>query len=393
MNKKQIQLSLITLLFLTSNIFAQEKTENQTKLKVGGYFKADFISSVYNNGEVIKSNALNSFHIPGLVPVGEIDKNSSSNFHVKESRINLNINSYVNNKAIRAFAEIDFMLSPSGNNIVSNSYSPRLRHFFIEYDYFLIGQTWSTFMIVTLPDDLDFMGAAEGVVFNRQPQLRYSTKNGWQFSLENPSTTYLNQEGKKVTGNYEFVPDAVVRKNFSGYWGSFSVSTIFRNLTFKENDTKQNHLGYGISTGGKLNIGEKDKLSFSLSGGKGIGRYLAVNFITGGVYGINNNPGNEFETNPVTFETIPVINGYFSYQHHWNDKWKSNVNYSALYSDNPDNIADSANKSAWSASGNILYSPAKKLMIGMEYMHAYRQIQSGDEGSMDRIQLSAKYSF
>ncbi len=88
-----------------------------------------------------------------------------------------------------------------------------------------------------------------------------------------------------------------------------------------------------------------------------------------------------------------MINGYFSYLHHRSKKWKSSVSYSTLYSSNPDHIAGSANKNAWSASGNIMFTPVKNLLIGAEIMHAYRQIQNGDEGSMDRLQFSAKYSF
>jgi hypothetical protein len=241
-------------------------------------------------------------------------------------------------------------------------------------------------MIVIIPDELDFVGASEGVSFNRQPQLRYSTKSGWQFSLENPSTTYLNDAGTKMIGNVELIPDAVIRKNFNGDWGTFSVSTIFRSLTIKENNNKQSHLGYGFSTGGKFNVGSKDDIRFSVSGGKGVGRYLALNFITSGVYSNINDLEGEFET-------IPMINGYFSYLHHWSKKWKSSVSYSTLYSSNPDHIAGSANKNAWSASGNIMFTPVKNLLIGAEIMHAYRQIQNGDEGSMDRLQFSAKYSF
>jgi hypothetical protein len=43
-------------------------------------------------------------------------------------------------------------------------------------------------MTVIFPDDLDFGGAAEAIVFNRQSQVRYST-NDWRFALELPETT------------------------------------------------------------------------------------------------------------------------------------------------------------------------------------------------------------
>ena len=42
---------------------------------------------------------------------------------------------------------------------------------------------------------------------------------------------------------------------------------------------------------------------------------------------------------------------------------------------------------------NLFYSPIPKLDIGAEYRWAQREIQSGDEGTLDRFQLTSKYSF
>ena len=51
------------------------------------------------------------------------------------------------------------------------------------------------------------------------------------------------------------------------------------------------------------------------------------------------------------------------------------------------------NKSAWSASVNVIYSPVPGIDFGIEYMHAQRKLQDDTRGSMDRFQFSGKYAF
>ena len=65
------------------------------------------------------------------------------------------------------------------------------------YANWLFGQTWTTFQILDLPEDLDFAGAADGIIFNRQPLIRY-TMGDWQFAVENAETT-LDPNGELLT--------------------------------------------------------------------------------------------------------------------------------------------------------------------------------------------------
>lgn len=162
----------LILMLLTSLFVSVAGAE--TEFKYGGYIKADMLASDYQDGDVGAGSALRDFHLPSLIPVGGEGGGYEVDFHAKESRFNLGtVSDLENGKQVKTYFELDFMLSDAGNDRVSNSYQPRMRHAYFAYDKFLFGQTWSTFMIVTLPDDLDFVGAAEGVVFVRQPQFRY----------------------------------------------------------------------------------------------------------------------------------------------------------------------------------------------------------------------------
>jgi hypothetical protein len=49
------------------------------------------------------------------------------------------------------------------------------------------------------------------------------------------------------------------------------------------------------------------------------------------------------------------------------------------------------NTSSWTT--NLIYQAAKKLMFGIEYKFANREVESGLEGDMNRLQFSAKYDF
>lgn len=368
-------------------LFTINSLKAQTTFKVGGFAKFDFINTQYQNGDP-GGSAIGDFHIPSLIPVGGDQEFYENKFHIKESRFNFDISGEHNGKKLRGFMEFDFMLSPGGDERVSNSWNPRIRHFYFEYDKWLFGQAWSTFMIVVLPDDLDFTGAGEGIVFQRQPQIRYTlpAANGnWQFSLENPFFTITpDNTGGRITSTVGF-PDAVIRKNFKGDWGTYSVAAIGRGINSTDStDSRIWTPGFGITTGGKLKVGNRDDVRFTLTAGQGLGRYIAINFINGAEYDPAENKIN----------TISSFNAYLAYLHHWTDKLRSSFNASVFFG-GEDNTIDAAtsNKSAQSYSANLLYAPGKSLMFGVEFMHAIRELQNGTKGSMNRLQFSARYSF
>lgn len=371
--------------FLLLNLFLAVASAD-TEFKFGGYIKADMIISDYLDGDVEPGNALRDFHLPSLIPVGSEGRGYEVDFHAKESRFNLGTTTDLKNgKQIKAFFEMDFLLSDSGDERVSNSYQPRLRHAYFSYDKFLFGQTWSTFMIVTLPDDLDFIGAAEGVVFVRQAQFRYSS-GPWQFALENPGTTttpYLG--GARVNSDSNSFPDFVARYNFGGEWGALSIAGILRQLSYEDPaaNIDSTTSGYGVSFGGKIKVNTSDDLRFVATSGNGLGCYVALNFVNCTVLDANNE-----------LETIGTTNGYVAYLHHWNYRWRSSFNVSAFEADNNvDLTGASVNQSAGSVSFNLLYSPDPNLTFGVEFMRADRALEDGTSGSFNRIQFSAKYSF
>lgn len=373
---------ILSLILTVSQLYAQEETTSS--LKYGGFIKTDFLSTWYQNGSVGETSPLRDFHFPGAVPVGDKDQTFDLSAHIKESRFNFDYQKYIGSHHLRAFIEFDFMLSPGGNEKVSNSFSPRVRHAYFTWNGLLVGQTWSTFAIINYPDELDFVGAMDGVVFVRQPMIQYKV-NSWVFALENPETVYAQYQGSAgAVGEQEIFPDFIVRKDFSSENASWSVAAIGRVLHVKDS-IASTAIGYGVNTGGIVKVGSRgDDLRMSMAFGQGLGRYKAAAFLPDAVLDVDG------ELNPIT-----SLIGFIAYNHYWKPKTlSSSVSLSGVTAfHDEDLVGGTINKSSYSASGNIQWRPLQGLLFGVEYMYGCRTLQNDTDGAFHRLQFSGKYVF
>ena len=364
---------------------AEAEKAHKHSYKFGGYVKADVIYSDYSGGSVSSGSAGRDFYIPATVPVGD-NGESYLDFHAKESRINFKSTHLLDNGAkLGTFVEMDFLLSGHGDERISNSYNPRLRHAFLTYNKWLFGQTWMTFFNVgALPENLDFVGPAESTIFGRQVMIRY-TSGPWQFAVENPETTVTPFGGGRIVADDNKLPDGVVRYNFKGDWGSFTAAGILRQLAYenKAAGIDDKTTGYGISVSGKFMFFGKDDFRWMASYGKGMGRYLGLNIANGAVLDENG-------------ELHAIKSGgiFGSYRHFWNEKWRSNLTLGYASIDNDVQWTGlGVTKNASSVHVNLIYNPLPKLDFGIEFMYADREIESGTDGDLTRIQFSAKYAY
>jgi hypothetical protein len=363
---------------------AEAEKEHKHNFKFGGYVKTDVIFSSYGNGSVASASVGRDFYIPGTVPVGGDSGERYMDLHAKESRLNFRSTHLLDNgKSVGTFVEMDFLTSAQGNERVSNSYSPRLRHAFVTYDKWLFGQTWMTFQNVgALPENLDFIGPAESTVFGRQAMIRY-TNGPWQFSIENPETTITPYEGgSRIVADDNLVPDVVARYNMSN---GITIAGIVRELALDDKalGVDDATIGYGVSISAKHGIGERDDFRWMATTGKGLGRYLGLNTANGAVID---------ETGRL--QTIDSSAVFGSFRHFWSEKWRSNFTLGYLTVDNETDLTGSeVTKKASSAHVNLIYSPVPKLDVGVELMYADREIESGADGDLKRLQFSAKYAY
>lgn len=365
---------------------AQADMLQGTDIKFSGYFKVDAMFSNYSDGSLSSQNLGRDFYVPSLTPVGGAEESTQFDAHAKQTRFRFTSNTKTDEgDTITGVLELDFLVTPGGNERVSNSYVPRVRHAFINYQGWTVGQTWTTFQDVkTLPESVDFVGTTDGVVFGRQALVRYTT-GAWEFALENSESTITPfGGGARIVSDDGAVPDAVVRYTHTADWGHISVAGLVRQLTLEVPGTVDDSVtSAGISINSKIKVGGKDDVRLSFTTGSGLGRYIALNAVNGAVLDANNN-----------LETIDSTAYSVAYRHVWNNKMRSTVSYSALSVDNDVALTGgSATESTYSVSANLLYSPTAKITVGGEIKQATREIETGADGDMTRVQFTMKYAF
>lgn len=383
---KQAKLTLIGAAIATTiSVSAQADTDFQ----FGGYVKADVMFSDYSNGAPGSGSLSRQFYVPGTIYGDASNGKQVVDFQARESRFNFKTSTDLNGHKLSGFIELDFMTHTDGNERVSNSYSPRIRQAFISFDNWAAGQMWTTFQNPgALPENLDFIGAADGTPFVRQTMVRY-TNGGFQFSAENPETTlntYRDPSGTRVTSGSGMIPDFVARYNMKTESGmAFTFAGIVRQLNIEMNKDTANPIdatefGYGVSFTGVIPVGQDD-IKMSATYGEGLGRYMALNYVNAGVLNGNGD-----------IETIGSYGGYISYRHWWNDKWRTSITGSGFKADNNVDLSgNNVNKDSYSGYINLLYSPVKPLTVGVEYMYAKNTKENGMDGELNRVIFSMKY--
>ena len=361
---------------------AVAEQEHKHSYAFGGYIKLDMMYSDY---DASYSGLGRDYYVPFTVPLSDGSGGETYfDAHVKESRINFkSTHNLDNGDKLGTFLEMDFHNSAQGNEILSNSWSPRIRHAFFTYNNWLIGQTWWTFFNVgALPENLDFIGPAESTVFGRQPMIRY-TKGNFQFAVENPETSVRGYEGngRSAASGDNRMPDLVARYN----WGSFSAAGILRELRCDGclAGVDDSTSGYGVSLSGKQMIGARDDFRWMATFGSGLGRYLGTFLTDAAVADANGN-----------LEAIDSWGAFASFRHFWTDQWRSNLTLGYSEVDNDTALTGTeVTSEASSIHVNLIYSPAPKLDFGVELMYANREIESGADGDLKRLQFSAKYAY
>ncbi|MEZ5945687.1 MAG: DcaP family trimeric outer membrane transporter [Hyphomonas sp.] len=348
-----------------------------TTLKFGGFIDADVHVTNLTDGGIASTSIARDFYIPSAIPVGG-DETTFTDFTAEPSRFFLAASTPVGEGKVDGYIELDFLGSGQGNELVSNSYSPRLRRAFVKYGNWLVGQEWSTFQNTSaIPESASFLALPDGMIFIRQPQIRY-TKGNWMFALENPNTTTLNAGSR----DENLLPDVVARYNMTGDFGNVSFAGIARQLRADFGASEDETFGYGLSVSGLVKAGAKDDIRFNLVGGEGIGRYVGLAASRSAALDPNGK-----------LEAIPSVGGLVAWRHPFGETARFSGGYSGLFVDNPTYLASTSTKSVQSAFGAVLWDVAPKTTLGVELMHGIREEESGNKGDMTRFTFSTKYAF
>lgn len=360
-----------------------------TRFSVGGFVRTEMMYTKTDDGELADSSAGRDLYLPGAIPVGAADEGSADyDSTAKFSRIWFGIDNVSDaGDKVTARIEMDFFGGALGNEVATNTYGATIRHAFVGWNQWLVGQTWSNFMdVAALTEAVDFVGPTDGTVFVRQPQVRY-TNGPWSFSLENPETTITPfSGGARISSDDASLPDFTGRYTYKAPWGHLTGAVLVRQLSYQTvgaNRIDDSQVSVAGSFSGRYNFNPSNDIRFAINGGGGIGRYLGLGIASDAMLDGNGN-----------LDALDGIGGFVGFHHAFNSQLRGNIYYAASKYDNDRaRTGTGVTESVSSISANLLYSPLPKLDLGAELRFADRELESGVDGSLTRLQFLARYSF
>jgi hypothetical protein len=347
-----------------------------TLLKIGGYFKTDFIYDGKPAGNP------DSF-IPSSFPQDAPGVNNST-VSIRPTRLSLDFRVPVNTLGdVRFYIEGDFF--------GSNSTTPRLRHAYTQVKNLLIGQTFSNFQDPDAgPDTLDFQGP-NSMVAIRNPQIRYSVKLGEQsslrFSIEKASSDILFTTPQFTSQPNTPIPDTVVTFRHDYDSGHIQFGSLFRDIAaYLPNGARDSVFGWGLNLSGSQKLWGKDTVVYQAAYGPGIQRYL------------NDTSGLGIDAAVVSsyqkyLRALPTTATYFGYQHWWASKLRSNVVYGFVQVNNTAYEPGSTYHKSDYMAGNLIWNPFGSLSVGSEFLYGWVKNKDDSSQNAPRIMFSAKYDF
>ncbi|WP_413575500.1 DcaP family trimeric outer membrane transporter [Bdellovibrio sp. HCB290] len=304
----------------------------------------------------------------------------------RQSRLGVQGNWPASGQELKTRIEFDFF--GVGDN--AGKVTPRLRHAYGEWGTVLAGQTWSNFMDIDgFPKIVDYSGPT-GMVFIRTPQIRYTPVvgiNTFSVALENPNSDLDASLGAVSTDNK--APDLSARYRYTPDWGHLQVSGIVRYLGFDTPgavaaDPKDHKMGWGLNLSTSYVIATSNKLILSAVTGAGIANYMN----DGGTDLAADGPPGDQQA-----KAVPILGWVIYYDHQWSELWHSSIGFSKTEVTNTDFQAANAYKFGEYSSVNMLYTPAKNILMGGEFLYGAREDKNGDRGEDYRLQFTFKYLF
>ena len=296
---------------------------------------------------------------------------------------------------IMSYIETDFFGGDGGGNL-------RLRHAYVRFKNFRIGQTWSGFTDEEAwPNITDFDGPSTGA-WVRSAQLTYFIRpnkdQDISIGLEVPIIDYGRYLliDTLVTPANQTVPDLVSHWELRWPSGHFQIAGVVRAIEYK-NAENQNvyNVGGGFSASGMQKLFNRDILVYQAAYGHGISRYL-VSFGGGGWDAVPDTKGN--------LDLVPIYGGYVGYQLFWGKKnyanrdhnhWSSTFVYGYVNLDNPQSptLGNPTLLTGSYASANLYWHIVNPMNIAIEGIYGFRTDEFLSSGNNLRIQLVVEYNF
>ncbi|MFL1467073.1 DcaP family trimeric outer membrane transporter [Marinobacter sp. HN1S83] len=355
-----------------------------TTISFGGFIKADAVFGSNGNGTMNGYSAGSARAFASAAASGESDWKTG--FSARESRISIGTKTEdVVGHTLTTYIEMDFNKGPNdGNEIVSNSYSPRLRQAYGSWNNWDFGQTYTTFTdLAAMPEILN-QGKQSAFIYATQPMIRYNMAapgGKLMVSLENPEDGYPDN-----SYDDQSYPDLAMRYQIRGNYGFYSIAGLVRN--FEDNAADETKVDGAVSLSARIPTIGRDDLRLQYSYGA-LGRYM----------GLFSYPDVDLGALAMgDVEPLKTYGATAAYRHFWSPAWRSSltVSHTEIVDDLVASPAGSVSyfDSATSVHANILWSAHRNLTLGLEYAYwDFGEIATSSSHQYEEVIASAKLSF
>lgn len=347
-------------------------------------------------------------------PEGQFGSNGEFRASPKQSRLGFKANGEGGGKPWEGKFEFDMF----GVGEDAGKIAVRLRHAYGSWGPILGGQTNSLFMDGDIfPNVIDYWGPA-GMVFLRTAQLRltFYDKDGLtlataaefaQDDIDGGAIRLIDEDLASNLRGKNTMPDFTFQARYGEDWGHVQVAGILRRIGYETLDTPDNepkgaNLGWGINATGVYTLGKA-----TFRGGVVYGQGIASYMNDGGMDlapTVEPIPrptplaGEGTLPPPIIFDivdsrAVPLLGISAYVDLAWTEKLSSSFGYSQTSVDNTNFQTGDAFHKGQYASGNLLWTPIKRVMTGAELLWGQRTNNDGTQGDDIRLQFSFKVSF
>ena len=355
------------------NSAASLKTATGSEFKLYGNVRADVSYQSEGGGPAHPYNQMNRVPLKGVAENSDQFKSTLS-----ATRLGFDFKTPVSEGNVTGKVEVDFLGGANLDNL-------RIRHAYLNYGNWLVGQTWSNFAVPDyMPETIDALGYVGGAV-KRGPQIRYNyslqPSTHLVVALEDPKDSSINLRLPALT--------ARLNQSFSDNAGTFSL----RGLVNEKKTANDEVTAWGVGAGVKYNLTPQTTFKADYYHVKGDSAF--VSWANAGI--VKNAAQDIVAENEFDSITIGLTQQF-------HPQWRGTLAYGYMKADVDTDYKQSGvdlttvNKELWQAWGNVFYSPTKPISLGLEYVYGEREsvgkaANGSNKGEDNRINAVAIYNF
>jgi hypothetical protein len=347
------------------------KTAKGAEFNLYGNVRADASYQVEGTSRDLPYN-----HINAVALEGNSENSDRLRSTLAATRLGLDFKTQVADQDVKGKIEVDFLGGSNFDNL-------RIRHAYLSYGNWLMGQTWSNFAVPDyMPETVDALAYVGGAV-KRTPQVRHTTKFNPQtnlvMALEDPKDGTIQQRLPALTArlNHQFTDNLNVSARAMGH---------------EKRVNSDEEMAWGVGLGAKYDVVPGTTLKADYYHVKGDSSF--VSFTNSGV--VKQADGSLVQSE---FDSITV-----GLTQQFNEKLRGTLGYGYMTFDEDQNYINAltnktaANKELWQAWANVFYSPTKPLSFGLEYVYGEREAfgaapNGSKTGEDNRLNAVAIYNF